>query len=669
MIRGLNVDIAGKIRKIKSKNPLLPLFEAVVNSIQAINAIDDGNGKISIVVHRENKHDYIKLGDVNIPEVIGFTIVDNGIGFNDSNYTSFCTSDSTLKVEEGGKGIGRFSWLKFFENVHIKSVFQEQSCNYQRQFKFDMKGIDNGDKQEVLQVPVETKIHLYNFRKEFAKECPKNSEIIASRLVEHLLSYFATSSCPTITLLDGEIQHDLELLFHEQFGESKKISNFELGRKSFQTSGFRVYEGNQVHSIFLCAHKRVVRKIPLQKSNPMLGRKLEDRDGRNFAYWIYVEGEYLNDNVDEDREGFKIPASNEGDFDFGELSLQKIVDETLSIIFEDLSEELTQVKETNRQRIEQYINESAPEYKTLLKLHPEKLSLISKSSEKEIDTELRRILYEIEVKVRRDTQKILKMPTDTQSSLDDFEAKTNEILSIINDVGKASLSKYIIQRRVILDILKKRMEFNEIEKFHLESSIHELIFPLQDTSEGVPFEKQNLWIIDERLSYHSYLASDKTLESLPIDNAPASKKRPDIIIFNNPIALDNRTEMGRPFESIEIIEFKKPGRDDYTDSDNPYLQVIKYIELIQEGKEKSNRGRPIEVTANTHYYCYIMCDVTGKLKKILKRYSFKETPDGQGLFCFAESHNAYIEVISYNKMLRLAEQRNRVLFDKLQIKY
>jgi len=44
-----------------------------------------------------------------------------------------------------------------------------------------------------------------------------------------------------------------------------------------------------------------------------------------------------------------------------------------------------------------------------------------------------------------------------------------------------------------------------------------------------------------------------------------------------------------------------------------------------------------------------------------------ETPDGRGVFYVYESHRAYIEVISYDKLLDDARKRNRILFDKLQL--
>lgn len=147
MSRSLNVDISGKVRKIRSKEPLLPLFEAVVNSIQAIEALNSRDGKIQIRLNRESADHYFDLGKTVVPDVIGFTITDNGVGFDDSNFNSFCTSDSTLKIDLGGKGIGRFSWLKFFTNVQIKSTFTQSEKTFQRSFSFETTGIDNGEKK------------------------------------------------------------------------------------------------------------------------------------------------------------------------------------------------------------------------------------------------------------------------------------------------------------------------------------------------------------------------------------------------------------------------------------------------------------------------------------------------------------------------------------------
>ena len=53
-----------------------------------------------------------------------------------------------------------------------------------------------------------------------------------------------------------------------------------------------------------------------------------------------------------------------------------------------------------------------------------------------------------------------------------------------------------------------------------------LIFPLKKTSDDVRPEQMNLWIIDEELAYHFYLASDTPLKKQkPIQSD--SKSRPE----------------------------------------------------------------------------------------------------------------------------------------------
>ena len=43
------------------------------------------------------------------------------------------------------------------------------------------------------------------------------------------------------------------------------------------------------------------------------------------------------------------------------------------------------------------------------------------------------------------------------------------------------------------------------------------------------------------------------------------------------------------------------------------------------------------------------------------------TPDNLGYFGYNPSLSAYVEVISYTKLLRDAKKRNKILFDKLNL--
>jgi hypothetical protein len=185
---------------------------------------------------------------------------------------------------------------------------------------------------------------------------------------------------------------------------------------------------------------------------------------------------------------------------------------------------------------------------------------------------------------------------------------------------------------------------------------------LRCISDDVPFEQQNLWIIDERLTFHSFLLSDRPLNNLD-DVESDSESRPDILIFNRPLAF---SDDGEPLHSIVVIEFKKPDRTNYRDED-PVTQAYRMIRDIRESKMKDKGGRYIRpANANIPAYCYIICD-HAPVETRIQNMGGRRTPDNLGYYGFNEALNAYYEVISYNKLLSDAGKRNRVLFERMNL--
>jgi hypothetical protein len=181
------------------------------------------------------------------------------------------------------------------------------------------------------------------------------------------------------------------------------------------------------------------------------------------------------------------------------------------------------------------------------------------------------------------------------------------------------------------------------------------------TSDEVPFDQHNLWLVDERLAYHKFLASDKQLRAMaPVTNV--SQKELDIIVFDKACAFASSAD--GPFQTITIIEFKRPMRRNYPDNDNPFDQVLEYIE-IRKGKARTADGRDVPVSEGVHFYCYIVADKTEMLERQAYKAELEKTPDNQGFFGYKKHCRAYIEFISYTKLLTDAKQRNRVFFDKL----
>ncbi|WP_245288593.1 hypothetical protein [Bartonella henselae] len=121
--------------------------------------------------------------------------------------------------------------------------------------------------------------------------------------------------------------------------------------------------------------------------------------------------------------------------------------------------------------------------------------------------------------------------------------------------------------------------------------------------------------------------------------------------------------------SLFIIEIKRPMRDDAqsgTEKD-PIKQVFDYLEKIRKGKVQTYDGRPINDSLNIPGYCYIICDLTDSIRECCKHSNLRITGDNMGYFGYNENYKAYIEVISFDKLVDNAKKRHRLFFDKMNL--
>ena len=124
-------SLLGQVRNfsLPKKNGLIPLFEAVVNSIHAIEdrfslASDISElGEITVHIFREAEQNGLDFGPGRKPEraITGFSVTDNGIGFDSANWNAFNRLHFTNKRDKGCRGVGRLTWLKAFDDVSIIS--------------------------------------------------------------------------------------------------------------------------------------------------------------------------------------------------------------------------------------------------------------------------------------------------------------------------------------------------------------------------------------------------------------------------------------------------------------------------------------------------------------------------------------------------------------------
>lgn len=268
--------------------------------------------------------------------------------------------------------------------------------------------------------------------------------------------------------------------------------------------------------------------------------------------------------------------------------------------------------------------------------------------------------WELEIAQKKENIETKRKELSTDD--DSYMALFKEYCSSVTKLSQASLTGYVVHRKAVLDILEKALESDENDSYSRESRIHSIICPMQITSDDVQFEEMNLWIVDDRLSYHRYLASDKQIKSLPMVKNEVTR-RMDISVFDTPISYAPDTE---DINSVTIIELKRPMRDNLqADGNDPIKQVLGYVNDIKSGSVKKASGRPFGNVSNAAFYCYVIADLTETMEADAKYAGLTKTPDGEGYFGYNPSVGAYIEVISYTKLVKDAKKRNQVLFDKL----
>ena len=89
-----------------------------------------------------------------------------------------------------------------------------------------------------------------------------------------------------------------------------------------------------------------------------------------------------------------------------------------------------------------------------------------------------------------------------------------------------------------------------------------------------------------------------------------------------------------------------------------------YLAIARCCLRKTN-GRGLGDVRRVSFYCYVIGDMTQSMRESAESRSLTATQDNEGYFGYNPTYGAYIEVISYDKLLKNAKQRNRALFDKL----
>ncbi|UFH32879.1 ATP-binding protein [Chryseobacterium sp. C-71] len=660
------INIQGTIDNIRSKsNIYTPIVEAIVNSIQSIVLKQITNGKIEIILHRENIIEF----ENSIPNVKTIEIKDNGIGFTQENRDSFDTFYSEYKKSIGGKGFGRFMYVKYFDNVYVNSVFIDtQNILQLRYFRFGKEYEIIVDEKITPSTASDTfsTVTLENIKSGHTFD--KHLETIARKILDKILIYFINDTfiAPTIILKEAQGNHSIVLNdYLTEINEIKlwKSEDFFLyddknEENQFTAKVFKIYyPGNQKSRISLTGHNREVTDTPLYKYIPEFEDEFfeEDENGirKNYIIKTYILGKYLDENVSLERETFDFPKeSKDIYFPFSQVDLEKKASELSKNSF---GEDIQLRVQKKSEQIRNYVNESAPWHKSYL--NELDISTIPYNLKDEnIELALQEVKFKREQETRAEIKEFLSNPEVS------YNGQMAEAISKISEIGKSDLAHYVFNRKIVLDAFKQSLKRNENGKGELEKEVHNLIFPMGKTSENCDYQDHNLWLLDERLIFSEYVASDKK-----ISTKKDALGEPDLVVFDKKQSF--RSGDNNYSNPLTIFEFKRPKRENYTADDDPIMQVGKYVKDIRAGKYEMPEGlEKIKVNDFTPVYSYIVCDLTTKIREFAENlHSLTKSPDDEGYFGFHRGYNMYVEVLSFKKMMDDATLRNKIFFKKLQL--
>lgn len=659
---------------LTSDDVLLPMMECIVNSVISLQQSTLPNDEKGIQV-KILRGDYpIQTTTDKIKTINGFTITDNGIGFTKNNFKSFETPFSKINKKFGCKGVGRFTVLAAYENLHINSNFLENDKWKLREFEFNSNDeVKKIQLKESENKKFKTIVRAYNcFNAIIKQKSAISLEEISEKIMQHCLIYYLNNSLPKIIIYDEESEklEDIDDLYAKVSKEKERT--FKVKDKKFKIYVTKTLKaGNRKNNyIHYCANSRVVGNPKNIKNFNSLFNYPVNKNGNLYFLDVYVVSEYLNDKAFKARNGFNIPKEKENIlFNNSALVSFQDIEEKLTEILEDEYDKFVKESKIKSQKeIKSYIINNAPRYRSFLN-NPEILNSIPPNlPEDKLEEHLYKISFTARKKVESHIKKFINEKQINEKTINQIKDDIREKTAYDVD----SLADYMTRRKAIIELFEKFLDADENGSYKLEEDVHNLIFPMGLTNKNLTYENHNLWLLDERFLNYKFIASDKSITSF---SQKSSRKEPDIVMIDNPQMFENPISFGDKnngdVNSMVIFEFKRPGevahqknkgdyRWEFSDLIEPYFD-----EFLYKQDKKNYKGNQVVVTKNTPKFGFIIVDV---IPKSLIEYNldkgWEKTPFGT-YFKISPKLNLNIEVMTFRKLLEVSQNRHSVFFNKL----
>lgn len=601
------------------------LFEAITNSVHA-NATH--------IVCRLIGDQAVLMtanGDELAPKkVIAMEIEDDGDGFDDPNYKSFGNYGTDYNIDLGCKGVGRFVYLKIFENVRYTSLLAAMKKKREFVFSFDFES-DDIQEEDAEVSNNKTILNLSGVTdKIFSKDRNVDRRLdlrlqdIKKKVLLHLI--------PTLFFHKRNGRNIVIELIDQLSGESLSIDEKDV--PDFTTKSFEILGSNQKkikfslhHSIsaissemnaFYCADGRTVCTFSDKGFKP-----------RGFSGYLLLESEYFNGRVNNERNDFGIyPVRTDM---FETLSWEMINRSLKAIITTLVYDEIPEVDEKNKKQLRE-IQEERPYL--VQYIEEEDIKIAGFIGKKQIVEKAKKRFDEAKESLLANTGKVEYSEKELEDAI---QIAQNELVAYIHD------------RVLVVQRLKTMLN----DKEQSEAVIHNLF--MERYTEDVEYnffstKKNNLWLLDDRFTSYSYAASEKRIRDiLKQSGSIIDDDRPDLALFFSQDPCDKK---GLKSVIVELKSFKDHSKSD-RDKFAGIQQLIDYIKAFKSKEE-------IE-----EVWAFLVTDVDRKLEDRLIDNNYlplfsTQTPIFHQYF---PKMKMSIYVVGAQSLILDAEARNKVFID------
>lgn len=661
----------------------LPLYESVVNSIISLGKTAQEDKKIDVFIERQQyQNKPLSLFDKDPATIKNVTIIDNGEGFTEENFTSFKKPFSKVNKKYGCKGVGRFTILALFERMDIVSIYQENGQWYRRSFSFDAKQEIYNEYFEPLtgEHKPQTKVTLVECKnKQLIPYTAKNTEDIAKGIMDHCFIYHLSGSLPKISVNEMDDEGKFESLSVNNYFELEskdKEKEIFIGEVPFK---LYVVKTNQVSNrkynyVSFCANSRKVGgKKELAKVDSLYAYPITE-NGKSKYIDVYVVSPYLDAHVNNQRTGFKIPESKNDFFPYSDdldISMEEIMKAVAKEVAGLYQSYAIETQKRNIREVKDYITQNAPQYRSFIYRKDVLEAMPPNLSDEKKDEYLHKIAYLENQKVEEKIERFINQKEVTDSAINDIITSIKEKTGYDCD----KLAEYVFRRKAIIRLFERMLDQNENGRYETESMIHNLIFPMGLTNRELEYQYHNLWLLDDRFSTFRFIASDKPITSW---SQIKSSKEPDIILINKEEDLINNaisfgSQDSGTIGTMVIFEFKRPGdtahQKNFKDYRWEFSELVeKYFDDFQIGEEKKKenyRGNMVKVTRDTPKFGYVIMDkIPDALADFNTSHGWRRTPFGS-FYKINPDQNLHIEAITFQGLVKNAKERNNPFFDAL----